>query len=74
MGTEHNYVEWRRRWRWPKVVVNCQTGEAVDLLQRYYATFDGGHPATRERASRYSLNSVTTLTTLGQRTLSRYPC
>lgn len=42
MGARQNYVEWRQRW--PKVVVSRQTSEAVDLLQRYYASFDGDKP------------------------------
>ncbi|AGB21676.1 hypothetical protein Mycsm_01259 [Mycobacterium sp. JS623] len=36
------YLEWRQRW--PELLVSRQTDEAVDLLRRYYATFDGGKP------------------------------
>jgi hypothetical protein len=42
VGAERTYVEWRERW--PKIVVCRRTDDAVELLQRYYATYDGGKP------------------------------
>jgi hypothetical protein len=39
---QRSYVEWRDRW--PKVVVEAQTGAAIDALQRYYTRDDSGKP------------------------------
>lgn len=38
-----SYVEWRQRW--PALVVERQTEQAAELLQRYYATTSKGAPA-----------------------------
>ena len=37
------YTQWRRRW--PEVVVQRRTDEAVELLTRYYAVTAAGRPA-----------------------------
>lgn len=37
------YREWRQRW--PQLVVERRTEEAVELLERYYAVGDAGLPA-----------------------------
>ncbi|SHP27876.1 Uncharacterised protein [Mycobacteroides abscessus subsp. abscessus] len=41
MGSTH-YEEWRLRW--PKVIVEQRTADAVALLAEYYATDDAGVP------------------------------
>lgn len=40
---QHSYAEWREHW--PKVVVRCQTDEAVDALETYYQLDDSGKPS-----------------------------
>lgn len=42
MDTDSPYADWRERW--PKTVVDRRTDDAVEMLQRYYATDDGGKP------------------------------
>ncbi len=40
---EFEYTQWRHRW--PEVVVQRRTDEAVELLTRYYAVTAAGRPA-----------------------------
>lgn len=43
MTAAPDYAEWRKRW--PSLIVERRTTEAVELLQRYYAVTPTGAPA-----------------------------